>query len=139
MSLKQKTQKRIQPSAGRSARADANPVRTASGPPAGPAAAGPAARVATERRTPLQAPQTAAGGMAPLHECVSEALEGYFAALDGQAPVGLYDFVMAEVERPLLKAVMQQVAGNQSRAAEMLGLNRGTLRKKLKYHGLLEN
>ncbi len=74
-----------------------------------------------------------------MHECVSDALQDYFAHLDGQAPVGLYDFVMAEVERPLLKAVMHQVAGNQSRAAEMLGLNRGTLRKKLKQHGLLEN
>jgi Fis family transcriptional regulator, factor for inversion stimulation protein len=73
----------------------------------------------------------------PLHQCVTEALTRYFKALDGELPVGLYELVMTEVERPLLAFVMHELGGNQSRAAEILGLNRGTLRKKLNQHGLL--
>ncbi len=74
----------------------------------------------------------------PLHRCVTEALATYFSELDGEEAVGLYEMVVSEVERPLLESVMRQVCGNQTRAADMLGLNRGTLRKKLKQHGLLE-
>jgi Fis family transcriptional regulator, factor for inversion stimulation protein len=75
----------------------------------------------------------------PLHRCVAAALDGYFAALDGEDTVHLYDLVMAEVERPLLASVMRHVANNQSRAAAMLGVSRGTLRKKLVQHGLLDS
>jgi Fis family transcriptional regulator, factor for inversion stimulation protein len=75
----------------------------------------------------------------PLHRCVETALDSYFAALDGEDACGLYDLVMAEVERPLLASVMRYVANNQSRAAAMLGVSRGTLRKKLVQHGLLES
>jgi len=75
----------------------------------------------------------------PLHRCVETALEGYFATLDGADAVGLYELVMAEVERPLLASVMRYAADNQSRAAAMLGVSRGTLRKKLLQHGLLES
>ena len=73
----------------------------------------------------------------PLHVSVSRCLDAYFRSLDGASATGLFDLVMDEVERPLLERVMKEVAGNQTRAASLLGLNRGTLRKKLKHHGLL--
>lgn len=66
-----------------------------------------------------------------------EALRGYFTRLNGHKPGDLYQLVMTEVERPLLNAVMSYTNGNQSEAAEILGINRGTLRKKLKSHNLL--
>ena len=75
----------------------------------------------------------------PLHRCVESALSAYFDALDGTHTCGLFDLVMAEVEQPMLTCVMRYVGGNQSRAAEVLGLSRGTLRKKLIQHGLLED
>jgi len=75
----------------------------------------------------------------PLNRCVEAALTVYFAALDGEQPCGLYDLVMAEVERPMLECVMRYVAGNQCRAAAVLGVSRGTLRKKLIQHSLLEH
>lgn len=65
------------------------------------------------------------------------ALTEYFKDLDGEDPVcGLYDMVMNCVEKPLVEMVMMQVGGNQSRAAEMLGINRNTLRKKMVMHGI---
>jgi len=72
-----------------------------------------------------------------LQQSVTEAMQRYFSDLDGQATRDLYGIVMAEVEPPLLKAVMAYTRQNQSRAAETLGLNRGTLRKKLKQYDLL--
>ncbi len=75
----------------------------------------------------------------PLHRCVESALTAYFDALDGASTCGLFDLVMAEVERPMLASVMRHVGCNQSRAAEVLGLSRGTLRKKLLRHGLLDD
>ena len=72
-----------------------------------------------------------------LKQSVTEAMQRYFSDLDGQSTQDLYDIVMAEVEPPLLKAVMAYTRQNQSRAAETLGLNRGTLRKKLKQYDLL--
>jgi Fis family transcriptional regulator len=75
----------------------------------------------------------------PLHRCVESALDAYFDALDGAKTCGLFDMVMCEVERPMLACVMRFVGDNQSRAAEVLGLSRGTLRKKLIRHGLLED
>ncbi|HEY6599029.1 MAG TPA: helix-turn-helix domain-containing protein [Pseudomonadales bacterium] len=74
----------------------------------------------------------------PLHRCVESALNTYFDALGGEPSCGLFDLVMAEVERPMLVSVMRHVGDNQSRAATVLGLSRGTLRKKLLRHGLLE-
>lgn len=74
----------------------------------------------------------------PLHDSVRQALESYFTQLKGQAPSNLYDLVLAEVEVPLLEAVMEYTRGNQSRAAILLGLSRGTLRKKLKIYGMLD-
>ena len=70
----------------------------------------------------------------PLHDSVRQALESYFTQLKGQAPTNLYEMVLAEVEVPLLEAVMEYTKGNQSRAAILLGLSLGTLRKKLKIY-----
>ena len=68
----------------------------------------------------------------PLRSLTQQALGDYFASLNGHAPGRLYELVMREVEEPLFRAVLDYVEGNQSRAAEVLGINRGTLRKKLK-------
>ena len=76
-------------------------------------------------------------GQRPLREAVDLAMRRYFAHLDGGEVTGLYAMVMAEVEAPLLAAVLDHTQGNQTRAAEMLGLNRGTLRKKLKQYDLI--
>lgn len=72
-----------------------------------------------------------------LRECVAEAIEAYFTNLEGEPASDVYNMVLAEVEAPLLTAVMQHTGGNQTQASELLGLNRGTLRKKLKQYGLL--
>lgn len=74
----------------------------------------------------------------PLHDSVRQALENYISLLKGQLPSNLYELILAEVEAPLMEAVMEYTAGNQSRAAIVLGLSRGTLRKKLKMYGLLD-
>lgn len=72
----------------------------------------------------------------PLRDSVKQALKNYLAQLDGEDPTDLYNLVLAEVEHPFLDMVMQYTRGNQTRAAKMLGLNRGTLRKKLKQYGM---
>ena len=72
-----------------------------------------------------------------LRDYVSEAMQRYFEDLDGQDTKELYDIVMAEVEPPLLEAAMKYTGQNQSNTAALLGLNRGTLRKKLKQYNLL--
>jgi Fis family transcriptional regulator len=74
----------------------------------------------------------------PLRSQAEEALQDYFETLNGHKPARLYDLVMREVEEPLFKVVMGHVQGNQSRAAMILGINRGTLRKKLKEFGINE-
>ncbi len=71
-----------------------------------------------------------------LRESVNTAIKNYFDSLDGQTPSDLYEMVLAEVEAPLLERVMEYTRGNQTKAAIILGLNRGTLRKKLKIYGL---
>jgi len=73
----------------------------------------------------------------PLAESVEEALERYLEQLDGEPACDLYEVVLAEVERPLLRCVMAHVGHNQSRAAALLGLSRGTLRKKRKSYGII--
>jgi len=72
----------------------------------------------------------------PLRDSVRQAVSGYVAQLNGQDPTELYDLVLSEVEAPLLDIIMQFTRGNQTRAASMLGINRGTLRKKLKKYGM---
>jgi Fis family transcriptional regulator len=73
-----------------------------------------------------------------IEDCVRDSLESYFKDLNGTEPAGIYDMMVRVVEKPLLEVVMQQAAQNQSRAAEWLGLNRNTLRKKLLEHKLLK-
>ncbi len=73
-----------------------------------------------------------------LSDSVHTPLTQFFQELDGHCPDNLYDMVLQQVEEPLLRLVMDYVAGNQSRAAECLGLNRGTLRKKLQTYNLLK-
>lgn len=72
-----------------------------------------------------------------LRACIEEALDQYFANLDGEPPGGrLYYLVVAELEQALLNRILQETGGNQRQAAECLGLNRNTLRKKIQEHGL---
>jgi len=73
----------------------------------------------------------------PLRDLTGDALRLYFRDLNGHKPNALYDLVLGEVEPPLFKAVLDYTRGNQSRAAEILGLNRATLRKKLRHYELL--
>ncbi|WP_309684530.1 helix-turn-helix domain-containing protein [Polaromonas sp.] len=74
-----------------------------------------------------------------IEECVRTSLEGYFKDLHGTEPDGsMYDMMVRVVEKPLLEVVMQHAENNQSRAAEWLGLNRNTLRKKLVEHKLIK-
>ncbi len=73
----------------------------------------------------------------PLCKHTEDALDQYFTTLNGDRPGDLYDLVIGEVERPLFKAVMDYTQGNQSQAAGILGLNRGTLRKKLRIYSLI--
>lgn len=72
-----------------------------------------------------------------LDGCVRTALEEYFKDLDGEPPHAMYDMLIQCVEKPLLQFVMNHAGGNQSKAAEYLGLNRNTLRKKLKLHQII--
>lgn len=70
-------------------------------------------------------------------DCVRRTLEQYFRDLDGEKPAALYEMVIRNVERPMLEFVLRQVNGNQTAAAQMLGINRNTLRRKLTEHDLL--
>jgi Fis family transcriptional regulator len=72
----------------------------------------------------------------PLRNHAERALSDYFTSLNGHRPARLYDLVLREVEEPLFRVVLDYAQGNQSRAADILGINRGTLRKKLKQFGL---
>jgi len=71
-----------------------------------------------------------------LSNLTDECLSSYFANLNGHKPGDLYQLVLGEVEKPLFRAVLTYTNGNQSEAAEILGINRGTLRKKLKDYKL---
>ena len=73
-----------------------------------------------------------------IEDCIRDSLNAYFQDMNGVEPHGMYDMLLNAVEKPLLDVVMQQADQNQSRAAEWLGLNRNTLRKKLIEHKLLK-
>ena len=81
---------------------------------------------------------TAEAAANPIDHSIRATLETYFRDLDGTAPHALYDMVLKVVERPLLDLVMHKAEGNQSRAAEWLGINRNTLRRKLVEHRLID-
>ena len=72
-----------------------------------------------------------------LGKYVMDSLEQYFRDLDGERPAAIYDMVLKSVEKPMLEVVLAKAGGNQTLAAEMLGINRNTLRKKLTEHSLL--
>lgn len=71
-----------------------------------------------------------------LASCVKTALDEYFRNLGGEQPHAVYEMVLHCMEKPLLEYIMRRTGGNQSKAAEILGLNRNTLRKKLQQHDL---
>ncbi len=66
-----------------------------------------------------------------LEECIRDSLEAYFKDLRGTEPTSIYEMILGVVEKPLLDVVMKHAEGNQSRAAQWLGINRNTLRRKL--------
>ncbi len=90
----------------------------------------------TTMETEIEKPQ-AEQRRQTLREYVEIAMKDYFDQLEGQPVIDLYELVISEVEAPLLEAVMTYTRGNQTKASVALGLNRGTLRKKLKKYGML--
>jgi Fis family transcriptional regulator, factor for inversion stimulation protein len=74
-----------------------------------------------------------------LPDCVTASMQQYFDDLEGLEPTNLHDMVIRAVEKPLLEMVMQRAQSNQSKAAQWLGLNRNTLRKKLIEHQIIES
>jgi Fis family transcriptional regulator len=74
-----------------------------------------------------------------LPDCVTASMKQYFDDLEGLEPSNLHDMVIRAVEKPLLEMVMQRAQSNQSKAAQWLGLNRNTLRKKLIEHQIIES
>lgn len=93
-------------------------------------------RAHVARRPHLSRPVNGHSREIPLRDHTEQALSNYFDSLNGHRPGRLYDLVMREVEEPLFRAVLGYAEGNQSRAADILGINRGTLRKKLKNYGI---
>jgi len=92
-------------------------------------------RIAGEslEETPVQA----AASEPSLSNAVEAAVKNYMEAMESQEITDLYELVLSEIEAPLLATVMKRIGHNQSRASTMLGLNRGTLRKKLRKYGLV--
>jgi Fis family transcriptional regulator len=70
--------------------------------------------------------------------CMRRSLNRYFKDLDGETPSEIYNMVLGAMEKPLLVYILDRSEGNQTRAAEMLGINRNTLRKKMREYGLSE-
>ena len=66
-----------------------------------------------------------------LADCVRRSLERYFKDMDGEKPTSIYEMVLKNVEKPMIEVVLARAQGNQTLAAEMLGINRNTLRKKM--------
>ena len=95
-----------------------------------------AARNKTRSRREMKPLVLQNGRSVPLRSHAEQALDNYFSSLNGHAPGHLYELVMREVEEPLFRAALDYADGNQSRAADILGINRGTLRKKLKTYGI---
>ena len=66
-----------------------------------------------------------------LADCVKRSLERYFKDMDGEKPTSIYEMVLKNIEKPMIETVLGKASGNQSLAAEMLGVTRNTLRKKM--------
>lgn len=81
-------------------------------------------------------PRIAQGDGTVLRDCVADVVHSYLQDLQGHNIDNLYEIVMQEVEAPFLQAVLNHTGGNQTKAAELLGINRGTLRKKLQQHNI---
>lgn len=94
-----------------------------------------ATRVATTAGTKKS--RTREQTKAPIRDCVRRSVRRYFKDLNGHQPQDLYKMVLHEMESPLLEVVMERTGGNQTLASDILGINRGTLRKKLKQYKLL--
>ncbi len=88
-----------------------------------------------ENQEPMS--QTEPTEVVSLRENVAEVIDHYFTSLKGEEPRNVYDFFLDEIEEPLLAVVMKNTRYNQSEAARILGLSRGTLRAKLKKFGML--
>jgi Fis family transcriptional regulator len=71
-----------------------------------------------------------------IKECLRHALDEYFDRLNGHNPTDLYEIVIREIEPPLLETTLKRTGGNQTKAAKFLGMNRSTLRKKLRQYGI---
>jgi len=71
-----------------------------------------------------------------LSHAVKHSIRRYLYELDGAQPNNMYELVLKQIEQPLFEAILEHTKGNQSRAADLLGLNRGTLRKKLRCYNL---
>jgi Fis family transcriptional regulator len=80
--------------------------------------------------------QSNAEEISQLSQAVKHSIRRYLYELDGTQPNNMYDLVLRQIEQPLFEAILEHTKGNQSRAAELLGLNRGTLRKKLRSYNL---
>jgi Fis family transcriptional regulator len=75
-------------------------------------------------------------GSSEIEKSVQKSLDEYFRKLDGEAPHGIYDMVIMNVERALISSILLRANGNQTHAADMLGMNRNTLRTKLAKYGI---
>lgn len=74
--------------------------------------------------------------VSPIYDAVKHSIQRYLHELEDTVPSDMYAMVLSQIEQPLLESVLEHTGGNQSRAAEYLGLNRGTLRKKLRAYNL---
>lgn len=92
--------------------------------------------VFSEIQDMMDSPAHNSNNKAVLRDCVRSVLTNYFNDMEGHSVDDLYQLVLAEVEAPLLETVLGHTKGNQSKAAQMLGINRGTLRKKLKQYNI---
>ena len=90
-----------------------------------------------QSKSPPKKTREQSAGPPPLRDSAAEAIAHFLSTLDGEACSDLYNMVLHQVEEPLLQAVLDYTQQNQSHASAMLGLNRGTLRKKLRQYGLL--
>jgi Fis family transcriptional regulator len=81
-------------------------------------------------------PDTTTQEISQLSHAVKHSIRRYLYELDGTQPSDMYNLVLRQIEQPLFEAILEHTKGNQSRAAELLGLNRGTLRKKLRSYNL---